>query len=208
MLLPWKQIFCDFQYIFNYNKKTYNRLYLTFHGRKGLPVASRIALLDSIFLKYQDACIATIQTTLKAGTVSVTIIQISACLSSPTQCSKSPQVQIVRAPQAQTTNAAILHFKMAYRLQNHAFEILTPNWTDDALLINYDTSPTPQPCVHSESKLSGWTHQTSSWVIDNQVWRAPQLRLAPIGIGHERYKIGCFPLANLRKEIPSLTGDR
>ena len=40
------------------------RLALTFHGRKGLPVVSRISLLDSRFLEYQNAVIGTVQTTL------------------------------------------------------------------------------------------------------------------------------------------------
>ena len=45
------------------------RLALTFHGRKGLPVVSRISLLDSRFLEYQNAVIETVQTTLNAGTI-------------------------------------------------------------------------------------------------------------------------------------------
>ena len=36
------------------------RLALTFHGRKGLPIASRISLLDSRFLEYQNAVIGTV----------------------------------------------------------------------------------------------------------------------------------------------------
>ena len=36
------------------------RLALTFHGKKGLLVASRISLLDSRFLEYQNAVIGTI----------------------------------------------------------------------------------------------------------------------------------------------------
>ena len=47
------------------------RLALTFHGRKGLPVASRISLLESKFLEYQNAVIGTVQTTLNEGTVFV-----------------------------------------------------------------------------------------------------------------------------------------
>ena len=49
------------------------RLALTFHGRKGLPVVSRISILDSKLLEYQNAIIGTVQTTLNAGTVFVTI---------------------------------------------------------------------------------------------------------------------------------------
>ncbi|CAL9217700.1 unnamed protein product, partial [Arabidopsis halleri] len=42
------------------------RLALTFHGRKGLPVVARVALLDIRYREYQHACIETIQTTLNA----------------------------------------------------------------------------------------------------------------------------------------------
>ena len=49
------------------------RLALTFHGRKGLSIASRISLLDSRFLEYQNAVIGTIQTTLIAETIFVTL---------------------------------------------------------------------------------------------------------------------------------------
>ena len=49
------------------------RLALTFHGRKGLPVVSRISLLNSRFLEYQNAVIGTVQTTLNAGTIFVTL---------------------------------------------------------------------------------------------------------------------------------------
>ena len=49
------------------------RLALTFHDRKRLPVASRISFLDSKFLEYQNAVIGTVQTTLNAGTIFVTL---------------------------------------------------------------------------------------------------------------------------------------
>ena len=48
------------------------RLILTLHGRKGLPVTARIALLDTRFKQYQDAVIGTVLTTLHAGSVSLT----------------------------------------------------------------------------------------------------------------------------------------
>lgn len=49
------------------------RLALTLHGRKGIPMVARMALLDTRFLKYQHACIATIETTLNVGTIFVTL---------------------------------------------------------------------------------------------------------------------------------------
>lgn len=48
------------------------RLILTLHGRKGLPVTARIALLDTRFKKYQHAVIGTVLTTLHAGRVLLT----------------------------------------------------------------------------------------------------------------------------------------
>ncbi|KAH9769510.1 hypothetical protein KPL71_012030 [Citrus sinensis] len=48
------------------------RLTLTLHGRKGLPVTARIAMLDTRFKQYQDAVIGTVLTTLHAGSVLLT----------------------------------------------------------------------------------------------------------------------------------------
>ncbi|KAH9649294.1 hypothetical protein KPL70_025932 [Citrus sinensis] len=48
------------------------RLILTLHGRKGLPVTVRIAMLDTQFKQYQDAVIGTVLTTLHVGSVLLT----------------------------------------------------------------------------------------------------------------------------------------
>ena len=48
------------------------RLILTLHGRKGLPVTSRLTMLDARFIHYQDAVIGTVLTTLHAGSVLLT----------------------------------------------------------------------------------------------------------------------------------------
>ena len=68
------------EFIISWQKQGYThlhfgavRLALTFHGRKGLLVVSRISLLDSRFLEYQNAVIGTVQTTLNAGTIFVTL---------------------------------------------------------------------------------------------------------------------------------------
>ena len=77
------------------------RLALTFHGRKGLPVVSRISLLDSRFLEYQNAVIGTVQTTLNAGTIFVTIFpNFNMSLKDPHLCDTlKVQVQITGASQ-------------------------------------------------------------------------------------------------------------
>ncbi|KAH9780744.1 hypothetical protein KPL71_008201 [Citrus sinensis] len=48
------------------------RLILTLHGRKGLPVTARLALLDTRFKEYQHAVIGTVLTTLHPGSVLLT----------------------------------------------------------------------------------------------------------------------------------------
>ena len=97
------------------------RLALTFHGRKGLPVVSRISLLDSRFLKYQNAVIETDQTTLNVGTVFVTLFpNFNMSLKDSHLCDAlKVQVQITGASQVQDTFAATLHYQLAYRLQNY-----------------------------------------------------------------------------------------
>ena len=88
------------------------RLALTFHGRKGLPTVSRMALLDSIFLEYQHAVIGTVQTTLNAGTVFVTLFpNFNIPLKDPHLCDAlKVQVQITGASQVQDTYATTLHY--------------------------------------------------------------------------------------------------
>ena len=120
---------------------------LTFHGRKGLPVVSRISLLDSRFLEYQNTVIGTVQTTLNAGTVFVTLFpNFNMSLKDPHLCDAlKVQVQITGASQVQDTFAATLHYQLAYRLQNHAFDMAVPDMaqSNDALLIQVDPGMTP-----------------------------------------------------------------
>ena len=123
------------------------RLALTFRGRKGLPVVFRISLLDSRFLEYQNAIIGTVQTTLNAGTVFVTLFpNFNVSLKNPHLCDAlKVQVQITRASQVQDTFAVTLHYQLAYRLQNHAFDMAIPDMaqSNDALLIQVDPRMTP-----------------------------------------------------------------
>ncbi|GAV86198.1 MP domain-containing protein [Cephalotus follicularis] len=75
-------------------------LALTFHGREGLPITSKIALLDTHFLDYQHACIGTVETTLNAGTVFITLFpNVNMRLSDPYLLTAfKVQIQIVGAP--------------------------------------------------------------------------------------------------------------
>ena len=55
------------------------------------------------------------------------------------------QVQITGASQVQDTFAATLHYQLAYRLQNHAFDMAVPDiaQSNDVLLIQVDPGMTP-----------------------------------------------------------------
>ena len=73
------------------------RLALTFHGKKGLPVVSRISLLDFRFLEYPNAVIGTVQTTLNGGTVFIALFpNFNMSLKDPHLCDAlKVQVQII-----------------------------------------------------------------------------------------------------------------
>ena len=118
------------------------RLALTFHERKGLPAVSRITLLDSRLLEYQHTVIGTVQTTLNARIVFVTLFpNFNMPLKDTHLCDTlKVQVQITGASQIQDTYETILHYQLAYQLQNHSFdmEVLDMAQTNDALLIQVD----------------------------------------------------------------------
>ena len=112
-----------------------------------LPAVSRISLLDSRFLEYQNAVIGTVQNTLNAGTIFVTFFpNFNVPLKDPhLYDALKVQVQITGASQVQDTYAATLHYQLAYMLQNHAFDmaVLDMAQTNNALLIQVDSGMTP-----------------------------------------------------------------
>ncbi|PON71893.1 Viral movement protein [Parasponia andersonii] len=116
------------------------RLALTYHGRKGLPVCAKIALLDTRMLKYQHACIGIIETTLNAGTYIVTFYP-NFCMSLKdkrlTDAFKV-QLQIIGVEQDPQAMGATLHYQMVYRVQNHALDLALPT-TSDALLVSVNS---------------------------------------------------------------------
>ncbi|KAJ9547114.1 hypothetical protein OSB04_019657 [Centaurea solstitialis] len=132
------------------------RLALTFHGRKGLPAFSRIALVDTMFVEYQHACICTIQTTLNAGTSFVTFYpNFNMPLNDPSiHTALKAQIQIGGTPQVNTFQATF-HYQMAYRVQNHSLDIMVPDQehAGDALFIDVNSSATPT-CTYVPRQLS------------------------------------------------------
>ncbi|KAI4369882.1 hypothetical protein MLD38_018278 [Melastoma candidum] len=133
------------------------RLALTYHGRKGLPVTARMALLDTRYMEYQHACIGTIETTLNAGTVFVTLYpNFCMSLQDPKIISAlQVQVQIAGPPQDTSSIEATLHYQMAYRVQNHALDLKVANDSGDALFIQADYHNSQAPtCLHVLRQIS------------------------------------------------------
>ena len=94
------------------------RLILTLHGRKGLPVTVRIAMLDTRFTHYQDAVIGTVLTTLHTGSVLLTFYPNFNLSLQDTNLSTAlqVQVQIQGVEQISSAKIATLHHQLVYRL--------------------------------------------------------------------------------------------
>ncbi|KAH9680012.1 hypothetical protein KPL71_026373 [Citrus sinensis] len=122
------------------------RLILTLHGRKGLPVTARLAMLDTRFKQYQDAVIGTVLTTLHAGSVLLTFYpNFNLSLQDPNlPTTLKVQVQIQGAEQISSAKIATLHYQLVYRLQNHALDLPTPEHHSDTLMVlaEFDQIPT------------------------------------------------------------------
>lgn len=120
-------------------------LILTLHGRKGLPVIARLALLDTRFKEYQNAVIDIVLTTLYAGSALLTFYpNFNLSLQDPNlPTAFKVQIQLQRAEQAVTPKMATLHHQLVYRLQNHALDLPSPQTSLDALMILTDTEIIP-----------------------------------------------------------------
>lgn len=121
------------------------RFTLTFHGRKRLPTTSQITLLDTRFPNFEHTNLRTVQTTLNARTVMVTLFpNFCMSLQDPLLCHALKfQVQVTgTVPQGQTLMATI-HYQIAYRVQNHSLDIVTPDHTHDAIFLTVDTNRKP-----------------------------------------------------------------
>nr|KYP44002.1 polyprotein [Cajanus cajan] len=113
------------------------RLMLTLHGRRGLPVSSRVSLLDTSYLHYENAVIGTVLSTLHAGSVVLTLFpNYNVSLRDPTVPGRlKVQVQITGAAQTADAVCATLHYQIIYRLQTHAVNLALPSSNDGALFV-------------------------------------------------------------------------
>ncbi|KAH9734708.1 hypothetical protein KPL71_017467 [Citrus sinensis] len=121
------------------------RLILTLHGRKGLPVTARIAMLDTRFKQYQYAVIGTVLTTLHAGSVLLTFyLNFNLSLQdSNLPTTLKVQVQIQGAKQISSAKIATLHHQLVYRLQNHALDLPTLEHHSDTLMVLAESDQIP-----------------------------------------------------------------
>ena len=103
-----------------------------------MPIVARVTLLDIRFLEYQHACISTVQTTLNAETIFVTLYpNFNIALSDPQLLSfLKVQLQLTGAPQTADSIVATLHYQMVYRVQNHALNLNFQHENEDALFIS------------------------------------------------------------------------
>ncbi|KAK2658556.1 hypothetical protein Ddye_005089 [Dipteronia dyeriana] len=113
------------------------RIILTLHGRKGLPVTTRIALLNTIYKQYEHAIIGTCLSTLHAGIISLTYypnfniplrdLNLHNCL--------KIQLQLLGALMMPNSYMATLHHQIAYMLQDHALDLPIPGHSGDTIFI-------------------------------------------------------------------------
>ncbi|KAK0584296.1 hypothetical protein LWI29_010710 [Acer saccharum] len=113
------------------------RIILTLHGRKGLPVTARLALLNTIYTQYEHAVIGTCLSTLHDGSISLTYypnFNIPLQDQNLHKCLKI-QVQILGAPMQANSYMATVHHQLAYRLQDHALDLPLPGHNGDTIFI-------------------------------------------------------------------------
>ncbi|KAH9680076.1 hypothetical protein KPL71_026409 [Citrus sinensis] len=121
------------------------RLILTLHGRKGLPVTARLAMLDTRFKQYPDVVIGTVLTTLHVGSVLLTFYpNFNLSLQDPNlPTTLKVQIQIQGAEQISSAKIATLHHQLVYRLQNHALDLPTPEHHSDTLMVLAESDQIP-----------------------------------------------------------------
>ena len=137
--------------ISNWQREGYTHLYIggvrliiTLHGRKGLPVTARIAMLDTRFTHYQDAVIGTVLTTLHGRSVLLIFYPNFNISLQDTNVSTAlkVQVQIQGAEQISSAKFTTLHHQLVYRLQNHALDLPLEHYSD-ALMVLAESDQIP-----------------------------------------------------------------
>ncbi|KAK9010362.1 hypothetical protein V6N11_036873 [Hibiscus sabdariffa] len=129
------------------------RLALNYHGSDGKAVVARIALLDTRYLTYQDACIGTVEASMNNGLVMVTLFpNFTMALKDPNLMDAlKVQIHIVGAQQVESSIIATLHYQFVYRIQDHSFRLDGCGF-NDSLLTTVNTQEQPH-CVHVPRRI-------------------------------------------------------
>ena len=157
--------------------------------------------------KYQYACIDTIQTTLNAATVLVTLypnFNMSLHDNRLLDALKI-QLQIVGVDQDPSSIGATLHYQMAYRVQNHALDLALPA-SSDALMISVDSQQVPsctqiprQITIDELKKLL-----PGSWVTNYEKFFQPPVAVQSTESSFKPRKDGSIEIVfNKPEEAPS-----
>ncbi|KAK5826225.1 hypothetical protein PVK06_021141 [Gossypium arboreum] len=146
------------------------RLALNYHGTAGKPVVARIALLDSRYLEYQNACIATIEATLNSGLVMVTLFpNFTMALADPNLTTAlNVQIQIVGAPQLASAIAATLHYQIIPKKE--LIKLLLEKWiTSYEQLLEHS-----QPIQSTTSRITSKGDGTTETKFDHSHLHSPK----------------------------------
>ncbi|KAK2659658.1 hypothetical protein Ddye_006191 [Dipteronia dyeriana] len=131
------------------------RIILTLHGKKGLPVTARIALLNIIYKQYEHAIIGTCLSTLYACNISITYypnFNIPPRDHNLHNCLKV-QLQILGAPMLPNSYMATIHHHIAYLFQDHAIDLSIPGHTGDKIFISTEREDEIPTIIHILKQL-------------------------------------------------------
>ncbi|KAF3442860.1 hypothetical protein FNV43_RR16778 [Rhamnella rubrinervis] len=152
------------------------RVVLSSHGCHNLPIAIKMALLNSNFLRYTHVMIGIVLSTLNAGSI---VLMFFLNFNVPLKDLNLPtllkiQIQMVGVELVSIAYAAILHHQLVYRLQNHALNLPYESFLRDPFLIATKKEiPTilqiPKQMTREEKRLLVVADPTFQTVADGQV---------------------------------------
>ncbi|KAK2654996.1 hypothetical protein Ddye_008048 [Dipteronia dyeriana] len=148
--------------------------------QKGLPVTAIIALLNTVYKKYEHAVIGTCLSTLNAGSISLTYYlnfniplrdqNLHNCLKVQLQILGAP---ILRAIMLPNSYMATLHHQIAYRLQDHAIDLPIPCHTRDTLFIKAEREDEVPTIIQIPKQLPKKSSHKSCLSIGSPIMRKP-----------------------------------
>ncbi|KAJ7001597.1 hypothetical protein NC653_011876 [Populus alba x Populus x berolinensis] len=139
---------------------------------KGLLVTAKLTLLDIKYLEHQHTCVEYLETTLNYDAAVITFYpNFNIALDDPQlNYFLKVQLQITSADQVLDTYQATLHYQMAYRVQNHAFELVLPITNND-LLITVDINQRVA-CTHISREPRKRTYKSYFFILELPIMKS------------------------------------